>query len=151
MIIEGGMVFMTCGNVLHIFENFNRFYQAARLQSGEYPHYLSVSIKTAFVFQKMQRSCQGPSRAIAASLAKDPRGKSRSSTKSSNVSPRTPRQNKKLASISTPTSSTKIVSPSSKKSGSCQRKKSLLPLRRSMRAAALRSPYGSPVSLAVRR
>ncbi|XP_070591208.1 protein PIMREG isoform X2 [Erythrolamprus reginae] len=101
--------------------------------------------------QKMQKSCQGPSRAIAASLAKDPRGKSRSSTKPSNVSPRTPRQNKKLASISTPTSSTKIISPSSRKSGSCQRKKSLLPLRRSMRAAALRSPYGSPVSLAVRR
>ncbi|KAG8122838.1 hypothetical protein E2320_018316 [Naja naja] len=45
----------------------------------------------------------------------------------------------------------KIVSPSNKKSGSCLRKKSLLPLRRSMRAAALRSPYGSPVSLAVRR
>ncbi|KAL7987069.1 hypothetical protein Chor_005988 [Crotalus horridus] len=57
----------------------------------------------------------------------------------------------KLASISTPTSSTRIVSPSSKKSGSCQSKKNLLPLRRSMRAAALRSPYGSPVSLAVRR
>ncbi|XP_039202226.1 protein PIMREG [Crotalus tigris] len=100
--------------------------------------------------QKMQRSCQAPSRALAASLAKDPRGKSRSSTKPPNLSPRTPCQNKKLASISTPTSSTRIVSPSSKKSGSCQRKKNL-PLRRSMRAAALRSPYGSPVSLAVRR
>ncbi|KAM6463106.1 protein PIMREG [Liasis olivaceus] len=101
--------------------------------------------------QKMQRSCRGPTRALAASVAKGPRGKSRASTKTPNFSPRTPRRNnKKLASTSTPTSSTRIVSPPGKSPGSCQRKH-LLPLRRSMRAAALKSPYGSPVSLAARR
>ncbi|XP_063154810.1 protein PIMREG [Candoia aspera] len=86
--------------------------------------------------QKMQRGC---------------RGKSRRSTQTPNFSPRTPHQNKKLASASTPTSSTRMVSPPSKGPRSCQRKKNLLPLRRSMRTAALRSPYSSPVSLAARR
>uniref|UniRef100_A0A8C5SPP3 Protein PIMREG n=1 Tax=Laticauda laticaudata TaxID=8630 RepID=A0A8C5SPP3_LATLA len=136
--------------------NFDENPTWENLEAKEKSSNLQMLTKTAknvfgTMSQKMQRSCQVPSRATAASLAKDPRGKSRSSTKPSNVSPRTPRQNKKLASISTPTSSTKIVSSSSKKPGSCQRKKNLLPLRRSMRAAALRSPYGSPVSLSVRR
>uniref|UniRef100_A0A8C6VCW4 Protein PIMREG n=1 Tax=Naja naja TaxID=35670 RepID=A0A8C6VCW4_NAJNA len=90
---------------------------------------LTKTAKNVFgtMSQKMQRSCQGPSRAIVASLAKDPRGKSRSSTKPSDVSPRTPRQNKKLASISTPTSSTKLYPHPTRSLGPvCVRKASCL-------------------------
>ncbi|XP_053223746.1 protein PIMREG isoform X1 [Podarcis raffonei] len=120
---------------------------------------LTRTAKNAFgtVSQKIQKSCQGPTRSLVSSWNKDSvGGSSRSSAKTQSRPPRTPRRkSNRLAAVSTPTSDTRIVSPSGKRSpfqpGSCRLNKELLPLRRSMRAAALRSPYGSPASVRQRR
>lgn len=110
-----------------------------------------------FPFQKIQKSCQGPTQSLVSSWNKSSvGGSSRGSAKTQSRPPRTPRRKSdRLAAVSTPTSDTRIVSPSGKRSpfqpGSCRLNKELLPLRRSMRAAALRSPYGSPASVRQRR
>uniref|UniRef100_A0A670KH65 PICALM interacting mitotic regulator n=1 Tax=Podarcis muralis TaxID=64176 RepID=A0A670KH65_PODMU len=110
-----------------------------------------------FPFQKIQKSCQGPTRSLVSPWNKSSvGGSSRGSVKIQSRPPRTPRRKSdRLATVSTPTSDTRIVSPSGKRSpfqpGSCRLNKELLPLRRSMRAAALRSPYGSPASVRQRR
>ncbi|XP_063002638.1 protein PIMREG isoform X2 [Elgaria multicarinata webbii] len=105
------------------------------------------------VSQRIHRSCRGPVHSLATSLAKATTG---GSAKTQLPLPRTPRRKSgRLATASTPTSGTRIVSPSGKspsvQTGSRRLKKDLLPLRRSMRTAALRSPYGSPVSAGQRR
>ncbi|XP_033028262.1 protein PIMREG isoform X2 [Lacerta agilis] len=122
---------------------------------------LTRTAKNAFgtVSQKIQKSCQGPTQSLVSSWNKTFVGggsSSRGSAKTQSRPPRTPRRkSNRLATVSTPTSDTRIVSPSGKRSpfqpGSCRLKKELLPLRRSMRAAALRSPYGSPTSARQRR
>ncbi|XP_060139104.1 protein PIMREG [Zootoca vivipara] len=122
---------------------------------------LTRTAKSAFgtVSQKIQKSCQGPTRSLVSSWNKASVGggsSSRESAKTQNRPPWTPRRKSdRFATVSTPTSDTRIVSPSGKRSpfqpGSCRLKKELLPLRRSMRAAALRSPYGSPASARQRR
>ncbi|KAJ6655695.1 hypothetical protein lerEdw1_004748 [Lerista edwardsae] len=106
------------------------------------------------VSQKIQRSCHGPARSLATSLTSV--GNPGCSSKPQSSSPRTPRhKSKKLSAALTPTSATRILSPSGRRSSmqpvSHQRKRETLPLRRSRRAAALRSPYRSPASAGHRR
>ncbi|XP_044312031.1 protein PIMREG [Varanus komodoensis] len=71
-------------------------------------------------------------------------------------SPRTPRRKgSKPGTAATPPSGARGASPAGRRpalpSGAQQREKGLLPARRSMRTAALRSPYASPVSASQRR
>ncbi|XP_066492454.1 protein PIMREG [Tiliqua scincoides] len=101
------------------------------------------------VSQKIQKSCHGPTRSLMTSLASV--GNTGCSTKTKGSSPRTPRRkSKRLTAASTPVSATKILTPSGQRSstqpGSHRFKREALQLRRSRRAAALRSPYGSPAS-----
>nr|XP_056721431.1 protein PIMREG isoform X2 [Euleptes europaea] len=119
---------------------------------------LTRTAKNVFgtVSQKIQKSCQDSTQTLANALAKASMTGNGCSTKTRRGSPRTPRRkSNRLAAISTPTSSTKMVPKSDQRSsfqpGSRRLKEDLLPLRRSRRAAALRSPYGSPVCADLRR
>nr|XP_020659611.1 protein FAM64A [Pogona vitticeps] len=119
---------------------------------------LTRRAKTAFgtVSQKIQGSCQAPTRLLVASLTQFPGSSVRGSVRNKSSPPRTPRRRSgRLAGVSSPTSSTRIVSPFGQETpdqaGSRQLKKDFFPLRRSVRAAALRSPYGSPLSASQRR
>ncbi|KAJ7308977.1 hypothetical protein JRQ81_008259 [Phrynocephalus forsythii] len=108
------------------------------------------------VSQRVQGSCQGPARLLVASLGQIPGRRPRGSSRNRRSPPRTPRRRSgRLAGVSTPTSSTRILSPLGKSSpdqpGSRQLRNGAFPLRRSVRAAALRSPYSSPLSANHRR
>ncbi|XP_061460898.1 protein PIMREG [Rhineura floridana] len=127
-------------------------------EKGRNVQALTRTARNAFgtVSQKIQKSCQGPTRSLASSWAKASMGSRKGSAKTQSLLPQTPcRKSNRLATISTPTSGTRILSPPGKRSsfrqGSCRLQKDLLPLRRSMRAAALRSPYASSAPARQRR
>ncbi|XP_042298215.1 protein PIMREG isoform X1 [Sceloporus undulatus] len=102
------------------------------------------------VSQKIQDSCQGPARSLVASLAKIPSGSVRHVAKNRALKPRTPRRRSiRRAMVLTPGSGAKMVSPFGEEMH--RRQENLLPLRRSTRTSALRSPYGSPISISQRK
>ncbi|XP_053130753.1 protein PIMREG [Hemicordylus capensis] len=108
------------------------------------------------VSQQIQKHCQGPARILLTTLSKASTKGGLGSTRPQAVSPRAlQRKSQRMAAVSTPTSTTKILSGSDKSSSfqpdSRQRRREVLPLRRSRQAAALRSPYGSLVSAGCRR
>ncbi|XP_062815828.1 protein PIMREG isoform X2 [Anolis carolinensis] len=109
------------------------------LEAKEKPGRLRSSLKKAFgaASQKIQGHCRGPARMLAASLAKIP-----------NNDPQT----RSALAPSTPTSRARIMgSPSSGEASPLRLRRDRLPLRRSLRAAALRSPYASPASISQRK
>ncbi|XP_077168062.1 protein PIMREG isoform X2 [Paroedura picta] len=119
---------------------------------------LTRTAKNVFgtVSQKLHKSCQESTQTLATVLAKASATGHGGPAKTRRSSPRTPRRrSNRLAAASTPTSCTKMVPESDQRSsfqsGSRRCKEDLLPLRRSRRAAALRSPYGSPVSAGLKR
>ncbi|XP_015269138.1 PREDICTED: protein FAM64A [Gekko japonicus] len=119
---------------------------------------LTRTAKNAFgtVSQKIHKSCQGSTQTLVTALAKVSRTGDGGPTKTRRSSPGTPRRkSNRLAAVSTPTSSTKMVPKSDQRSscqpGSRRLKEDVLPLRRSRRTAALRSPYGSPVCAGLKR
>lgn len=106
--------------------------------------------------QKIHKSCQGSTQNLATALVKASMTGEGGPTKTWHSSPCIPRhKSNRLVAISTPTSTTKMMPKSDQRSsfqpGSHQLKEDLLPLRRSRRAAALRSPYGSPVCAGLKR
>ncbi|XP_048374416.1 protein PIMREG isoform X2 [Sphaerodactylus townsendi] len=135
------------------------------LEAKEKPQNLRALTRTAknvfgTVSQKIHKSCQDSTQTLTTALAKASRTSNKGSTKIRRGSPRTPqrtpqRKSSRLATISTPTSRTKMVPKSDQRSslqpGVRQLKEDLLPLRRSRRAVAFRSPYGSPVCADLKR
>ncbi|XP_054857667.1 protein PIMREG isoform X2 [Eublepharis macularius] len=131
------------------------------LQAKEKSQNLRALTRTArnvfgTVSQKIHKSCQGSTQTLVSALAKASKASDRGSTSTRHGSPHTPVcKSNRLAALSTPTSSTKMVPKSGQRSsfrpGSRRLKEDLLPLRRSRRAAALRSPYGSPVGAGLQR
>ncbi|XP_060114940.1 protein PIMREG isoform X2 [Heteronotia binoei] len=119
---------------------------------------LTRTAKNVFgtVSQKIHKSCQGSTQTLVTALAKASMTGDGGSTRTRRSSPHTPRRkSNRLAAISTPTSSTKMVPESDQRSsfqsGSRRLREDPRPLRRSRRTAALRSPYGSPVCSGLRR
>nr|XP_060624341.1 protein PIMREG isoform X1 [Anolis sagrei ordinatus] len=109
------------------------------LEAKEKPGRLRSSLKKAFgtASQKIQGHCRGPARALVASLAKIP-----------NCDP----QARCALGHSTPTSRARMMgSPSSSEGSPLRLQRNRLPPRRSLRAAALRSPYASPASAIQRK
>lgn len=132
---------------------------------------ITRSAKNAFgtVSQKLQKSCQSHTQCLVTSPAKAPARRSviPSSAKRS-TSPRTPHRKTRLATVTTPPSGPRCTPRSSKRASLSSRSakslvekerrsfahwlgKDAVPLRRSRRAAALKSPYSSPLPASRKR
>lgn len=123
----------------------------------------------ASALQKIQTSCRNRTQCLVTPPTKaSARSGVTSSAKKRSTPPRTPRRKNRLATISTPLSGSRCTPGSSKRaslsSGSAknlvgkERKrfsyrlgKETAPLRRSRRAAALKSPYSSPMPASKQR
>ncbi|XP_075760998.1 protein PIMREG isoform X1 [Pelodiscus sinensis] len=121
------------------------------------------------ILVKLQKSCQSHTQCLVTSPAKAPARRSvvPSSAKRS-TSPRTPHRKTRLATVTTPPSGPRCTPRSSKRASLSSRSakslvekerrsfahwlgKDAVPLRRSRRAAALKSPYSSPLPASRKR
>ncbi|KAM7139775.1 protein PIMREG isoform 2-T2 [Macrochelys suwanniensis] len=133
---------------------------------------ITRTAKNAFgtVSQKIQKSCQNRSQSLVLSPAKAPARRSgiTCSSKKRSTSPRTPSRKNRLATMTTPLSGPSCTPGSSRRASHSSRSakslvgkewrsfsywlgKEAVPLRRSRRAAALKSPYSSPLPASSKR
>ncbi|XP_074870035.1 protein PIMREG [Carettochelys insculpta] len=129
---------------------------------------ITRSAKNAFgtVSQRIQKSCRNPRQSLLASPGKASakRNGVLSSAKKRSISPRTPRRKSRLATTTTPPSGPRSIPGSSKRTSLSPRSakkdwrilaswfgREVVPLRRSRRAAALASPYASPLPASSKR